>query len=82
MTPIKNLEKTLLVELDQKLETSESKTVSAKLSSQTVTQTKPKIESNVIKIIQREWDKEVERLDAKKSGFKPKQQIGDSKLLL
>ena len=78
----KNLEKTLLVELDQKIETSESKTVTAKLSSQTVTQTKPKIESNVIKIIQREWDKEVERLDAKKSGFKPKQQIGDSKLLL
>jgi hypothetical protein len=34
--------------------------------------TKPKIESNVIKIIQREWDKEVERLDAKKNGYKPK----------
>ena len=32
----------------------------------------PKIESNVIKIIQREWDKEVERLDAKKNGSKPK----------
>jgi hypothetical protein len=41
--------------------------------------TKPKIESNVIKIIQREWDKEVERLDAKKNGYKPKQQVGDSK---
>lgn len=26
-----------------------------------------KIESNVIKIIQREWDKEVERLEAKKN---------------
>jgi len=31
-----------------------------------------KIESNVIKIIQREWDKEVERLDAKKLGIKGK----------
>jgi hypothetical protein len=41
--------------------------------------TKPKIESNVIKIIQREWEKEVERLDAKKNGYKPKQQVGDSK---
>lgn len=33
---------------------------------------KPKVESNVIKIIQREWEKEVERLDAKKHGYKPK----------
>ena len=41
--------------------------------------TKPKIESNVIKIIQREWEKEVERLDAKKNGYKPKQNLGDSK---
>ncbi len=32
----------------------------------------PKIESNVIKIIQREWDKEVERLDAKRLGYKGK----------
>jgi hypothetical protein len=32
----------------------------------------PKIESNVIKIIQREWDKEVERLDVKKLGIKGK----------
>jgi hypothetical protein len=38
-----------------------------------VTTNKPKIESNVIKIIQREWEKEVERLDAKKNGFKAKQ---------
>ncbi len=41
----------------------------------------PKIESNVIKIIQREWDKEVERLDAKKNGFKTKQQVGDKSLV-
>lgn len=41
----------------------------------------PKIESNVIKIIQREWDKEVERLDAKKNGFKSKQQAGDKSLV-
>lgn len=33
---------------------------------------KPKTENNVIKIIQREWEKEVERLDAKKNGYKPK----------
>lgn len=32
-----------------------------------------KVESNVIKIIQREWEKEVERLEAKKNGYKPKQ---------
>lgn len=29
-------------------------------------------ENNVIKIIQKEWDKEIDRLDAKKNGFKPK----------
>jgi len=29
-------------------------------------------QSNVIKIIQREWEKECERLDAKKNGYKPK----------
>ena len=40
-----------------------------------------KIESNVIKIIQREWDKEVERLDAKKNGFKTKQNVGDKSLV-
>ncbi|CDW72990.1 leucine rich repeat family protein [Stylonychia lemnae] len=42
---------------------------------------KPKIESNVIKIIQREWEKECERLDAKKNGYKPKQQVGDKSLV-
>jgi len=41
----------------------------------------PKIESNVIKIIQREWDKEVERLDAKKNGYKSKQNAGDKSLV-
>lgn len=41
----------------------------------------PKIESNVIKIIQREWEKEVERLDAKRVGFKGKQQPGDKSLV-
>jgi hypothetical protein len=41
----------------------------------------PKIESNVIKIIQREWEKEVERLDAKRIGFKAKQQAGDKSLV-
>lgn len=41
----------------------------------------PKIESNVIKIIQREWDKEVERLDAKRVCFKGKQQPGDKSLV-
>jgi hypothetical protein len=41
-----------------------------------------KIESNVIKIIQREWDKEVDRLDTKKNGFKgAKQQVGDKSLV-
>jgi hypothetical protein len=40
-----------------------------------------KIESNVIKIIQREWDKEVERLDAKKLGIKGKQAVGDKSLV-
>ena len=43
--------------------------------------TMPKIESNVIKIIQREWEKEVERLDAKKNGFKGKQPVGDKSLV-
>jgi len=41
----------------------------------------PKIESNVIKIIQREWEKEVERLDAKKLGLKGKQPVGDKSLV-
>lgn len=42
----------------------------------------PKIESNVIKIIQREWDKEVERLDAKKNGYKQKSSnVGDKSLV-
>ena len=41
----------------------------------------PKIESNVIKIIQREWDKEVERLDVKKLGIKGKQAAGDKSLV-
>ena len=41
----------------------------------------PKIESNVIKIIQREWDKEVERLDIKKLGIKGKQAGGDKSLV-
>lgn len=43
--------------------------------------TAPKIESNVIKIIQREWDKEVDRLDAKKLGLKAKQNAGDKSLV-
>jgi hypothetical protein len=44
--------------------------------------TAPKIESNVIKIIQREWEKEIERLDAKKNGgFKGKQPVGDKSLV-
>lgn len=38
-------------------------------------------ENNVIKIIQKEWEKEIERLDAKKNGFKPKAgQPSESKL--
>lgn len=43
---------------------------------------KPKSENNVIKIIQREWEREVERLDAKKNGYKPKQNLGESKQLV
>ena len=35
---------------------------------------KQNAECNVIKIIQKEWEKEVERLDSKKHGFKNKQQ--------
>lgn len=53
-------------------EISDQKQVLAKPSSTSVTSSKPKIESNVIKIIQREWEKEVERLEAKKTGFKAK----------
>lgn len=34
----------------------------------------------MIKIILREWEKEVDRLDAKKSGMKPKQ-AGESKII-
>lgn len=37
-------------------------------------------ENNVIKIIQKEWVKEVERLDSKKNGQKGKSQTSDSKL--
>ena len=29
----------------------------------------------MIKIIQKEWDREIDRLDAKKNGFKPKNGI-------
>ena len=32
---------------------------------------KPKNECNVIKIIQKEWEREVERLDQKKMGKRP-----------
>ena len=39
-----------------------------------------KIENNVIKIIAKEWEKEVERLDSKKQGFKSKQ-LGDKSLV-
>lgn len=39
-------------------------------------------ENNVIKIIQKEWDKEIDRLDAKKNGFKTKSGVNlDSKCL-
>jgi hypothetical protein len=38
---------------------------------------KPKNECNVIKIIQKEWDREVERLNAKKS-LKPKNQLNST----
>ena len=41
----------------------------------------PNIESNVIKIIQREWDKDVERLDIKKLGIKGKLAAGDKSLV-
>ncbi len=34
----------------------------------------------MIRIIQREWEKEVERLEAKKSGYKAKQ-VGDKSLV-
>ena len=38
---------------------------------------KPKNECNVIKIIQKEWEREVERLNAKKS-LKPKSQLNSN----